>query len=458
MTIYRDPTRFHSFLSMKLPAKRRSRLWSAIPILSIGLIWLGATASSCPAQSRLDEPPIHYLQTRGDNPITRLFSKVDSGEISLRYEDGFGYLKSLLVAMDIPLSSQSLVFSKTSLQSARISPTNPRAIFFNDDVYVAWVRGSSLLEISTTDPFLGAAFYSVQMSPRRPFMRRENNRCLSCHESSTEQGKVPVHMIRSVMTRSSGKVNLLLDEFVTDHTSPITERWGGWYVTGDVGEMVHMGNSFLEGERLVPRGRRNPDDLIDAFDTKPWPSPHSDLVALMVLEHQTEMHNRLTRANYAVRRARHANDEVNDDPSETLEHVIENSAKLVVDHLLFVNEAKLASPVRGSTSFADDFAARGPRDQQGRSLREFDLQRRLFRYPCSYLIYSSAFETLDPQLLRGVYAKLWRVLNGQDQSKEYEHLSAPDRAAILEIVRQTKVGLPEDWTIPVTGSNGTTGL
>ena len=339
------------------------------------------------------------------------------------------------------------MFSKTSLQSRRISPENPRAVYFGDEMYVAWTHGSSLLEISTSDPNLGAAFYTVRMTPERPVLRRENHRCLACHQLSMTED-VPGHMIRSVLTRPSGVINSLERSYVTDHTSPIAERWGGWYVTGQLGGMTHMGNAFLRDDGLVPFGKPNREHLRDDFDTSHWPTPHSDVVALMVLEHQTQTHNAFTAADFALRLARHDADSGASDLTtggEPLENVLRRGSERIVGALLFVDEAKLHAPVSGSNSFAADFARRGPFDSQGRSLREFDLQTRLFRYPCSYLIYSSAFDSLQPRLRERVYRRLWRVLSGHDESEAYAHLDADTRLAIKEILRETKADLPDYW-------------
>ncbi|WP_182870043.1 hypothetical protein [Stieleria mannarensis] len=409
------------------------------------LLFLFSVQSFCHAQSRLDEAPIHYTETKGENRVSAMIDKVDSGELDLIYEDGYGYLRSILAELQVPVSSQALVFSKTSLQTGRISPTNPRAIFFGDDVYVGWVRGSSLLEVSAADPKLGAVYYTINMSPRRPSMRRENFRCLGCHERTDDHGKVPVHTIQSVMARSNGKINLLLDSFVTDHTSPIAERWGGWYVTGGHGLMKHMGNAFLEGDQLVSLGPSNAETLQGQFDLSRWPVASSDIVALMVLEHQVEMHNQLASANYAVRRARNRSTDTDGGVAD-LDSVIDRSAKKVVDHLLFVDEAKLESPISCSNTFTDDFATKGPTTRDGRSLRQFDLKRRLFRYPCSYTIYSPAFAALDSQLKDRVFQRLWQVLSGQDVSPEYGHLSSQDRGDILQILRATVDDPPASWT------------
>jgi hypothetical protein len=117
----------------------------------------------------------------------------------------------------------------------------------------------------------------------------------------------------------------------------------------------------------------------------------------------------------------------------------------LVDYMLFVDEAELPGPVRGTSGFAERFAAAGPRDSRGRSLRELDLQRRLFRYPCSYMIYTEAFDALPPAAKGAVYARLGDVLAGRDPHQRYRVLSAADRAAIVQILRETKKDLPPSF-------------
>jgi hypothetical protein len=381
-----------------------------------------------------------YRQTPDENRVSDLFDRVASGETRLTYEPGFGYLPSILEALQIPVSSQTLVFSKTSLQASRISPQNPRAIYFADDVYVGWVRGSPLLEISTTDRRRGAAFYTVQMTPRQTLVRRESSRCLACHRSTMTQ-QVPGHAVRSVMTRSSGKINALKHDYVTDHTSPFEQRWGGWYVTGDAGRMQHMGDAFLQGDDLVAFGQPNRMTLEEDIDTSHWLSPHSDIVALMVMEHQTQMQNTLVRTAKEVRSLR-----VGIEPkSDSSRLVIDRAAKEIVDSLLFVGEARLPNPIQGSGNFVEVFADRGRQTRDGRSLRQFDLETRLFKYPCSYLIHSTLFDALPRSLRERVYRRLWNVVTASETPAGYEHLGRSDRRAILQILRETKDDLPGYW-------------
>ena len=111
--------------------------------------------------------------------------------------------------------------------------------------------------------------------------------------------------------------------------------------------------------------------------------------------------------------------------------------------MLFIDEAPLPGPVAGTTAFAANFNASGRRDSRGRSLRDLDLHRRLLKYPCSYLIYSEPFDRMPPAARAVVYARLWEVLSGRERSERYNVLSAADRQAILEILRETKPDLPE---------------
>jgi hypothetical protein len=397
-------------------------------------------------QLDIEAPPISYSETADHNPVSDLVKKLKAKEVKLAYERDKGYLRDLLQYLDIPVESQSLVFSKTSLQVEHISRRNPRAIYFNDDVYVGWVRGSSLVEISTADANLGAVFYTFDMKPWSPKIERANYSCLGCHLSTLTQG-VPGHTVRSVFPSHDGNLDLRRKSFTTDHKSPFAERWGGWYVTGQHGAMTHMGNATLRDEVLDTQRSLNRMDLQSEFDTDEWLTPDSDIVAQMVLQHQTQMHNVFTRTAFAVRRMDHeiasaaaispaGSSQATSE--QEFQYFVSKLAKEVVDYLLFCGEAELTSAIVGSSSYAEVFAARGPRDERGHSLREFDLQTRLFKYPCSYLIYSPAFDSLPEKLKSQVIARLKAVLGGEDESAEYDHLTPAMRQDILEILVATK--------------------
>lgn len=417
--------------------------------ISIGLIgaWLLCGSAAAWGQFNMgidiEKAPFLYSESPDDNPVSRLREQLTAGDVALAYSPERGNLRALLAALDIHESSQVLVFSKTSMQVRHISSRNPRAIYFNDDTYVAWIYGSSLVEISTTDPHLGTAFYTLDMAPKRPKLQRAFYDCMACHATALTQG-VPGHTVRSVIPMIDGSVDAKRESFITDDSSPLAERWGGWYVTGTHGDMTHMGNAFLRGTQFDTRNNGNRPVLRDEFNTQHYLSPYSDIVALMVLEHQTQMHNTMTRADFFVRQLQHETQglEVTDETLREWQVQLRMIAKEVVDRLLFCQEAQLTSPVQGSNAFCEEFTARGPRDSQGRSLRNFDLTSRMFRYPCSYMIYSSSFTALQPALRDEIYAQLQQVLSGQAAGEEYQHLDAQTRQATLSILRETLADFP----------------
>lgn len=428
-----------------------NRTYRAVAFVVAPLFSLAATAAD-----DFEAPPIEYSIGTPNNAVSRLQAALDNGKATFEYEPEFGYLRSLLSALSIPPESQVVVFSKTSLQIQVISPSNPRSIYFNDDIYIGRVPGGEVIEVSAADPGLGAVFYTLaQKRAERPQFVRQRDTCLQCH-GSILTGGVPGHIVRSVYTASDGYPILKAGSFVTTQESPWEERWGGWYVTGQHGTLRHMGNVIaVETERdaavdmQAGANRMTIDERVYAGSTL---TPHSDIVALLVLEHQTQMHNLLTEANFQTRMAlarQAAVDEIlNRDPkvlSETTQHIVKGIGDRLVDYMLFAGEAPLTSPVTGTSGFAERFARLGPRDTRGRSLRDFDLQTRLFEYPLSYLIYSPQFDALPAPMKDYVYARLWAVLTGVLFSKDYVHLDMNTRGAIREIVRETKTELPAYW-------------
>lgn len=415
------------------------------------LVLVGCLAVGARAQE-FEQEPIRYSQAKPDNRVSRLIERVAAGETKLEHEEHFGYLRALLSALDVPTDSQMLVFSKTSLQRHRIAPRTPRALYFNDDVYIGFCQQGDVLEISAVDPQLGTVFYTLDQDPLlAPNFRRQTDNCLICHGSSQTK-EIPGHVVRSVFSDASGLPILSSGTYRIDHTSPIEKRWGGWYVSGTHGDQKHLGNLIVRGkferDEIDNSAGQNQTSLDGRFDTSKYVQPHSDIVALMVLEHQADAHNYLARANFLTRQAIHHQNSLNRELHEPADRVwdstksrIKNAGEPLVEYLLFSGEAELTSPIRGTSGFTESFAQRGPRDQRGRSLRDFDLQTRLFKYPCSYLIYSPSFATLPPEVKTYVLRRLHEVLDGQDQSEKFAHLSAADRTAIREILADTLT----DW-------------
>lgn len=430
------PRSDHSF-STSSPAVTSLR-W-----LSLCTVIMATAPTSARAQLDYTKSPIQYLDATPRDAVSRLQARLDQGEAKVRFDARSGYLRSVLKQLNVPVESQSLVFSKTSLQIRHITPRSPRAIYFADDVYVGYVRGGNI-EVSTVDPVVGANFYLLeQQESERPKFLRQTYDCLQCHSSSATRD-VPGHLVRSVETGPDGSVQFKAKAYLSDHTSPLNERWGGWYVTGTHGEQRHRGNRFARQGDNVERPDlelgANAADLERWLETSPYPSPHSDIVALLVLEHQTNMHNRLTRANFLAR--------IGAEQEELVARTLEEIAAPVVEHLLFSGEAALTDKIAGTSGYSESFAARGPRDSKGRSLRDFDLEKRLFRYPCSYLIYSELFEGLPAAIKTEVYRQMWKVLTqAEPQADAFRHLSAADRQAILEILLATKPDLPDYWRV-----------
>ncbi len=384
----------------------------------------------------IDHPAIGYATEPLDDAVTRLSRRVAAGTARLTFEDRWGYLRSLLEALQVPQDSQLVVFSKTSLQAAAIAPRHPRMIYFNDHTVVAWPR-EGFIEIATHDPRRGVIFYMLEQRPAQTPVITRPRACLTCHVSYATLN-VPGMLTRSVGVAPDGRTLPQLANATPDHRTPFAERWGGWYVSGRTGAAAHLGNATIANPdapaaQAIPR----PSSLaaLTAFDTTAYLTPYSDVAALLVFDHQTHMMNLITRVGWQARVAM-----ADADPRTA--DTLRAAAEALVDYALFVDEARLPGPVEGTSGFTQRFSAAGPRDRQGRSLRQLDLTTRLMRYPCSYLIYSEAFDALPDEAKAAVYARLWAVLSGAAPGPRYARLTAADRTAIIEILRDTKADLP----------------
>src|SRR5256885_9461638 len=399
----------------------------AVPALAVGAL--------AQYQSAAEHPGIAYSKSTPTDAVARLQRAIGSGEITLKYDADRGYLPAVLDALKVPVSSQGLVFSRTSLQVDKIAPWSPRAIYFSDDVYVGWVQGGPIMEVASVDPQLGAVFYTVTQEPReKPTITRQTRTCLQCHDSASSTGGVPGFIMRSVIADRHG-YPVSSDLGATTDQTPIPDRWGGWYVTGTT-PAAHRGNVFapaLAGEmgnvpaylaktRLTSSGTVT--DLSGKFDTAPYLTPHSDAVALLVLAHQTYVHNLITAAGYQARSA----------PDDTMR--IDGAAERLVRGMLLAKEATLPGAVSGTSAFAAEFAKAGPHDRRGRSLPDLDLEHRVFRYPFSYLIYSDSFDALPPVVKDYVHRRVREVLSGGG-NPDFA-LFTDDRTASRGILAHTK--------------------
>jgi hypothetical protein len=417
----------------------RPRLLPQVIGTLAALWWLTALASAQLTDSIIEpsHPAIGYPGESNDQ-VAQLNRKLQSGEVRLEFDERTGYLRSLLAALDVPIESQVALFSGTSLQGRIINARNPRTIFFNDATAVGWMAGG-LIEVASLDARQGANFYLLPQQTTPPLRQlARDTRCLACHYSTATVG-VPGFLVRSIPSSPNGMIMPWLGNYTTDHRSPLAERWGGWYVTGKGGR--HLGNAPISDRSIqdvaIDNANLNVASLANRFDTQRYLSPHSDIVALLVFDHQMRMMNLLTRLGWEARILEHDGGATSSSLSEIVSEV--------VDYMLFVDEAPLEG-VRGTSGFAERFSARGPRDAKGRSLRDLDLQRRLFRYPCSYMIYSEAFDALPRGARDAVYQRLWQALSASDSSLKYARVSTEDRQAIVEILRDTKKDFPSAFS------------
>ena len=419
---------------------------------------LAAGAFGSPQQSQYDSSPINYSTTKPADPVAALSARLSKGVAALHFEEGQGYLKSLLKELELPVSSQSLVFSKTSFQRQWINPKVPRALYFNDDLYVGWVRGGEVLELAAQDPQLGTIFYILSQDSERPVrFQRQTDNCLQCHDSNGLTLGVPGVTVRSIYSAADGQPRFNLGGFRTTWKSPLEDRWGGWYVTGEHGSLRHMGNVLFPDDpqpdmKALREKGANLKELGKRIDTDLFLTDTSDIVALMVLEYQTSVHNLITRANHETRISLLQNDEIHRTLGEPLRPMTEGTGRRIgyaceplVEALLFVEEAPLGQQIKGNSTFVKDFERRGPFDHQGRSLRQFDLSKRMFRYPLSYMIYSKAFAGLPPEAMDWIARRLKDILEGRETKSEFAHLSPELRREMKEILLETHPILAAAW-------------
>jgi hypothetical protein len=359
-----------------------------------------------------------HAQEAPTNAVAALDAELASGQATLDHaDDGHGWLASLLKALAIAPDSQVLPFTRSSLQFDRISPKAPRAIYFNDDVAVAAVHDGGLIEIIANDVRDGIAFYTLDTGPAvRPRLERQGATCMACHGMVDRQA--PGWIVASITAGGDGTPHFADPAHpfdLTDQTTPFSKRWGGWYVSGTSEGLRHMGNvtapdPFHPFE--MPAGQTLAS-LAGHFDPRQTLRATSDIVALMTLEHQSGFINRAG--------------ELNVDPSDA-------ALDAMAGYMTFADEVPLPVAVSGNSGFAAQFAARGPRDPKGRSLRAFDLKTRLFRYPLTYMVYSDAFAALKPEIKQ----KLWPRLHARLEK------TAAGRDAIA-ILAATKKDLPAGW-------------
>lgn len=389
-----------------------------------------------------DLPPLRYSDTAATDRLTTLANEWQSGVKKLSGRTELERVRELLSALQVPQASQVLVYSKTSKQNNLIHPGNPRALFFTLDCYVGFVPGG-IMEVIINDAKLGPVFYLIHLGndEQAPKVERDTSDCLSCHGTGRTEN-VPGLLVRSVFSDDNGNALLSFGSTLVTHETPIAERWGGYYVTGAIA-LPHLGNrTYTEGGSNVAA----PSDLHDLrgkIDVSKYPCATSDIVALMVLEHQCQAHNLLTAAKMNYERARFLSKSIDPqgDPDQgSAGRVAEQAAQRIVDWFLFQGEAAMGEyGVAGSEIFQQQFGATIPRGSSGDSLADFQLNTRLFKNRCSYMIYSGAFRSLPDSVKSRVIAKLKAVFDSTEAVDAYPQIKLSERRRIASILRDTGV-------------------
>ena len=393
--------------------------------------------------------PQHGYWTRPpQDRFARIKAEIETGKRQLDVGSEKGLLLSLLRELDVPVSSQMLVMSATSLQKGLINPRNPRALYFNDDTYVGFVpRGR--IEIASIDPELGGIFYISQRgrNDRLPRIERADN-CMTCH-APHYLDEIPGLVIESVVPGMTGGGEKAFRRETSGHAVPLDQRFGGWHVTGAGAFVRHWGNLMME---FTPEGRRERNVQIgELFEPERYPLATSDILPQLLHEHQVGFVNRTVRATYRARGSLRELEAAKGTPRESEVAAKWNAeretlARDLVKYLLFADEAPLPSGgVQGDPQFKADFLARRKTAADGTSLRDFELQTRLFTRRCSYMIYSPSFLGMPAALKEAVFRQLGAALDEGHPMPEFAYLPDAEKRSIRTILKETLTELPPTW-------------
>src|SRR3954470_15477974 len=387
----------------------------------------------------LDEhPAIQYSTRPTSDRIAALNKALAQNQRTLQRDPTTGYLRGVLDALGVRKESQLLVFSKTGVQRGFTSPRTPRALYFDQSVAIGYNPGAPMLEVAVHDPQQGVVFYTVdQAAPTPSFTRRTS--CLTCHVSATTL-EVPGMIARSNTVGDDGNLMPQTSSQGVNHRTPHPDRWGGWFVTSEdaappYAQMAHRGNITFSG-----RGNTSNQVFVDwlgaAPETRGYLSGSSDIVALLVFDHQMHAINLLTRLNWESRVS------ASEGEAGSSEVGLRPLVNELADYLLFAAGAPPRAARPPPAAFGASLEARTPKDRRGRSFGQLDMVNRMLRYPCSYMVYSEAFEALPKPVKQAVYRRMLDRLSSHDTGAGHLRVSADDRRAIIEILRDTKPDFP----------------
>lgn len=417
---------------------------------------LSATPIHAQSEPDYEHPPISYSATTPNDALTRLQARLAAGTVTL-IGDELQMLQTILRELGVSADSQTLVFSRTSFQRGRIRPDQPRALYFSDSVYVGWVPGG-VVEVTAIDPALGPVFYSLELPGRKGGVAKiaRDSDCLRCHGGAFVR-EIPGVFVRSVFPDRGGDPLLRHGTLVVDDETPFEQRWGGWYVTGYHGATMHRGNALASergGQLIFEPAAERPDELSGKFETAAYLKATSDVVALLVFEHQMAVQNSLTHAGFAARRMiayQHGlqktfKEPETDEPAyDSVKSVFASSTQDVVDRLLFRHAAPLPAGVEGHAGFRKNFAKDAPRSRAGHALKDLLVAERLFAQRCSYLIYSDSFHALPVTLKARILDRLDAALRSRDPKDRYAYIPADEKQRIRDVLIETHPDAKARW-------------
>lgn len=403
--------------------------------------WL-ASFGGLSAQSQADFwdlPPTRYSDTESGDKLAVLAARIAKGDDAWGSASGLQRLEYVLKYLEVPVESQVLVFSKTSLQNRLIGPKNPRSLFFSENAYVGYAQGGEI-EAIVHDAVLGPVFYLIHQGVDGGMrIERDTSDCMSCHATSRTEN-VPGMLIRSVYPGEDGQPILNLGTHDVTHETPLEQRWGGWYVTGK-SALPHLGNRVFSEDGNLEPANASFSDVASFFDPSGYMRPTSDIVALLVLEHQVKMHSLFNAATLNYRRSAHFMRILDNDANlsdGSAGRIAESWSDDIVECLFFKDEADLGDGVEGDPAFQRAFVKRFPMTAEGDSLAEFRLYGRIFKNRCSYMVYSDAFKGLPPVLRELVIKKMKLVIAGEADG--FDWLKASERKRIGAILEETLPG------------------
>jgi hypothetical protein len=259
---------------------------------------------------------------------------------------------------------------------------------------------------------------------------------MNCH-APHHLDNIPGLAIESVVPGPTGGGERAFRRQQSGHGVPLDLRFGGWLVTGTGPSFPqNWGNQIIEYRDGQPV--QEPIAPGQLFDFNRYPIQTSDVLPQLVQEHQIGFVNRALQAGYRTREL------LEGGPSPENARLIDTMARSLVRYLLFADEAPLPrGSVPGDPAFKTAFLAERRPAANGAALKDFDLTTRLFRYRCSYEVYSPIFGGLPEPLKLAIYRLVDHVLGADPPDPEFAYLGDDERKTIRTILRETVADYPK---------------